>query len=486
MKRTLLNEYDLRILRRACDGTSIYLGENAMSVVAFTPLGVVLKQKDSKNEATTFVYHSHKGSEANVFLGNEHTAKHKSMVNYHKVVHDITYRHFKEGFPESLKQLGMERSELSLVKDLPRAHYSVPDVYLRAECVLDHRWLQKAVSHLSLSSLVSITESIPKKLTPEFIDNAVKIVKARPCEDTKKFLVKVWERYMKEYVDLEKISMEEEGKKMVKLFKELNMTVPSINLFNRVRLFIQCAPMLDDKNGPDDTQDAIGALVGLSNRKPAMLERYKEHIRKQDVVIKQLQNEVASRKKRKALFVIKGNNAMKRGRISSEAGPKVAPQEKGNMEEVSTRASPVAKNSFRREEENTSTHGRSHSQRLFTCKKCKKQAGMCLKPGQEGHLPLAKTRKVHITQTEGVEFDRYVDAIVKYKNEWEKNNPGRKWTGNVPRRYSVELENNTLVNVGRWVQLQKQKNVEGSLEKDSAEYRVLSQLGILDVPSNAA
>ena len=149
-----------------------------------------------------------------MFLGNEHTAKHKSMVNYHKVVHDITYRHFKEGFPESLKQLGVKRSELSfLVKDLPRAHYSVPDVYLRAECVLDHRWLQKAVSHLSLSSLVSITESIPKKLTPEFIDNAVKIVKARPCEDTKKFMVKVWERYMKEYVDLEKISMEEEGRK---------------------------------------------------------------------------------------------------------------------------------------------------------------------------------------------------------------------------------------------------------------------------------
>ena len=90
---------------------------------------------------------------------------------------------------------------------------------------------------------------------------------------------------------------------------------------------------------------------------------------------------------------------------------------------------------------------------------------MCLKPGQEGHLPLAKTRKVHITQTEGVEFDRYVNAIVEYKNEWEKNNPGRKWTGNVPRRYSVELENDTLVNIGRWVQLQKQKNVEGSLEK---------------------
>ena len=73
-----------------------------------------------------------------------------------------------------------------------------------------------------------------------------------------------------------------------------------------------------------------------------------------------------------------------------------------------------------------------HPEKLFTCKKCKKSAGMCLKPGQPGHLPCAKTRKVHVTQKESITIERYVKAINKYKRKWKRNNRGKVWTGEVP------------------------------------------------------
>ena len=53
-------------------------------------------------------------------------------------------------------------------------------------------------------------------------------------------MVKIWDQYMKKHVDVMKIDFEEDGQRMVKLFKEWEMEIPTINLFNRLRLFLQC------------------------------------------------------------------------------------------------------------------------------------------------------------------------------------------------------------------------------------------------------
>ena len=105
---------------------------------------------------------------------------------------------------------------------------------------------------------------------------------------------------------------------------------------------------------------------------------------------------------------------------------------------------------------------------------------MCLKPGQPGHLPCAKTRKVHVTQKESITIERYVKAINKYKRKWKRNNRGKVWTGEVPRRYCVSVGNGEFLNIGGWVQLQQQKYKEGCLEQGLIER--LSPVGILGDP----
>ena len=63
----------------------------------------------------------------------------------------------------------------------------------------------------------------------------------------------------------------------------------------------------------------------------------------------------------------------------------------------------------------------------------------------------------------------------------EKDNRGKVWTGEVPRRYCVSVGNGDFLNMGSWVQLQQQKYKEGCLEQDLIER--LSAVGILGDPS---
>ena len=58
-------------------------------------------------------------------------------------------------------------------------------------------------------------------------------------------------------------------------------------------------------------------------------------------------------------------------------------------------------------------------QKNFSCKKCKKSAGILPEARPTGPSPCAKTRKVHVTQKESITIERYVKAINKYK-EMEK------------------------------------------------------------------
>ena len=313
MKRIVLNDTDIKLLKLvgATAGVKIYVGAVKHSIVFFTHFGAVFRNEEVEDrDSMVFVYHTRK-TEGKVWIGNDHSYECKTMVNYHEMVFEITYRHFKDGWPGTLKRLGVEKSDFE-EDDLPRPRYSMSDAFLQAEYVLDQPWLRRALHRLSRSSLTAIISrmTIPDTLTPEFLDDAIQLVKSRqPCEETKQFMVKIWDQYMKKHVDVMKIDFEEDGQRMVKLFKEWEMEIPTINLFNRLRLFLQCAPMLEDKNGPD----AVGALVDLSNRedrmKESIIKKYKAHIRKQNAVIEQL-------KRKRQHLLMEGTEKDRRQRLS--------------------------------------------------------------------------------------------------------------------------------------------------------------------------
>lgn len=503
-KRTVLNGVDLKIIRRASAGAKVFVGENERcSIIALTPLGVVLSND-------SFVFHTHIESEPNVFLGNEHSRKTASLVNYHKLVYEVKQRYF-QGWPKTLTQLGVGETEFAEEKDLPRPHFSVPNAYIEAECTLDKKWLKEAFPRLSLSSLRATLGcmSIPNPLTPKFIEHAVKLVKARPCRETKEFLVKIWNQYWDKHVDvsLAKIDMEEEGKSMASLLKFYKMEATATERFYRVRLFLKFSATCNDQRG----SDAVGALVRLGSKQPpteaSKSSEYRNYIMrqraqmiKQQAVIEKLRGQIKRRApKRKTTFVLRGKDKKKRvsafpprlvREVQTQPAAAAASRETPTMVVESRGAPTVAAAETTAAAESretpaveiregpTARNASTKVKKIFTtCPKCKKAKGMCLKPGQDGHLLLSMTTKAHWTQKKDVDVDQYIDAVVKYKEKWETDSPGKVWDGECPRNYSIILKNGTALNVGSWVQLQKRKFEQGKLPADSIEYKRLRQIG---------
>merc|ERR1712093_379162 len=81
-----------------------------------------------------------------------------------------------------------------------------------------------------------------------------------------------------------------------------------------------------------------------------------------------------------------------------------------------------------------------------------------------------------------IELEEHIAAIREYKEKIEKENPGKKWDGNLPTSYSVTLKDGTKANVGNWVKYQKamrRKRLEKRIEEESPAEKQLNKIGIL-------
>ena len=80
------------------------------------------------------------------------------------------------------------------------------------------------------------------------------------------------------------------------------------------------------------------------------------------------------------------------------------------------------------------------------------------------------------------EVDEYIAEILKYKERQEQKHPGKPWDGHVPGKYSVTLEDGSILYVGAWVhnrrQDRKKRRKAGIEEKSLAEER-LDAIGLL-------
>jgi uncharacterized tellurite resistance protein B-like protein len=78
--------------------------------------------------------------------------------------------------------------------------------------------------------------------------------------------------------------------------------------------------------------------------------------------------------------------------------------------------------------------------------------------------------------------DEYIAEILKYKERQEQKHPGKPWDGHVPGKYSVTLEDGSILYVGAWVhnrrQDRKKRRKAGIEEKSLAEER-LDAIGLL-------
>jgi hypothetical protein len=81
-----------------------------------------------------------------------------------------------------------------------------------------------------------------------------------------------------------------------------------------------------------------------------------------------------------------------------------------------------------------------------------------------------------------IEVEEYIAEIVKYKETQEEKHPGKEWDGNVPRSYSVTLDDGTTANVSWWVNDRKKdrkRRLENGIQEKSLAEEQLDEIGIL-------
>merc|ERR1712054_703446 len=86
-----------------------------------------------------------------------------------------------------------------------------------------------------------------------------------------------------------------------------------------------------------------------------------------------------------------------------------------------------------------------------------------------------------VVTARNITLEEYINEIIKYKEEKEREHPGRPWDGNVPDKYSVTLDDGTKANVGTWVNRQRKKRrkrLRDGKEEIPMEEKRLDEIGL--------